>query len=172
MVCEVFWVVVAGCLCLSLLCVLCPSCGAVPWGSVQLGGGFGPCWIMDGGEEGMRAGLEGTYPPPSLTLPTVPHPSPTLSFPPAFLSAQTVAIHAWREVGWGWLEMCLALSFCLSALPFFLSLVTLSSLSRSSSPSQIWAGKVKMIEVYSAENGLQMLRKRDKDIEYLDFPPL
>lgn len=121
MVCEVFWVVVAGCLCLSLLCVLCPSCGAVPWGSVQLGG-FGPCWIMDGGEEGMRAGLEGTYPPPSLTLPTVPHPSPTLSFPPAFLSAQTVAIHAWREVGWGWLEMCLALSFCLSALPFFFSL--------------------------------------------------
>lgn len=67
--------------------------------------------------------------------------------------------------------MCLSLSFCLSALLFlFLScytgvLISLSSL------SQISAGKVKMIEVRSAETGLQMLRKRDKDIQYLDFLP-
>lgn len=67
--------------------------------------------------------------------------------------------------------MCLSLflSFCFAV---FLSLVTLSSLSLSSSPSQISAGKVRMREVRSAGTGLQMLRKRDKDIQYLDFLPL
>ena len=62
----------------------------------------GGCWIMDGGEEGMRAGLEGTYTPPfhpqhfRLNQPRTPPPSSL--FPPVSLSAQTVAIHAWRRM--------------------------------------------------------------------------
>lgn len=135
--------------------------------SCALGVGNSPCWIMDRGEEGMRAGLEGTYPPASPTLSNLPH----LSFFP--LAAQTATIHAWREVGSGWLEMCLSLYISVFLLCCFsFSLVTLSFLSPPSSPTQISAGKVKMIEVHSAETGLQMLRKRDKDVQYLDFLPL
>lgn len=48
---------------------------------------------------------------------------------------------------------------------FDFALVTLPVLSPPSSPTQISAGKVKMIEVRSAETGLQMLRKQDKDVE-------
>lgn len=50
----------------------------------------------------MRAGLEGTYTPPfhpqhfRLNQPRTPPPSSL--FPPVSLSAQTVAIHAWRRM--------------------------------------------------------------------------
>lgn len=115
------------------------------------GWGASPCWIMDRGEEGMRADLEGTYPPPSPSLPI----SPIFSFPSLPSHHPRVAL--------AWMGMTGDVSLSLSVFAVFLSLVTLSSLSPSSLPAQVSAGKVKMIEVHSAETGLQMLWKGDKD---------
>lgn len=135
-ICAVWW-----CLCLFLLCMLCPPCGAAPWGLVRLGGAtllnYGWRWRRD---EGWPRGDM----PPSIpnTSDSHPTPPPCSLFPPASLSAQAVTIHAWREVWWGWLEMCLSLSLSVFLLCCFsFTLVTRLSLSLSlflSIPDFFW----------------------------------
>ena len=81
---------------------------------------------MDGGEEGTRASLEGTYPPPPSTLPTPPLPLRSSSLLSSSLPKQSPSTHGF---GFGWMEMVFSLSLslsfslhsslCFSALLFF-----------------------------------------------------
>ncbi len=87
------------------------------WGGCRPLLNYGCRWR---GDEGWpRGNIQPSIANTSDSTPTLPPSSP---FPPATLSAQTVTIHAWREVGWGWLEMCLSfvLSLCFA---IFLSLL-------------------------------------------------
>ena len=108
--------------------------------------------------------------------PSIPNTSDSpLTPPPSSPSCSPLCPNSHHpRVAWGWMRVTgdVSLSLSVFLLCCFFSLVTLSSLSLSSSPSQISAGKVRMREVRSAGTGLQMLRKRDKDIQYLDFLPL
>lgn len=99
-------------LCCVLPTELCPGgqCG---------GGGTAPVelWI----EVKRGWGLASRVHTPSI--PNTSESSPSFLFPLASRSAQTVTIHAWREVGSGWLEMYLSLSLALLCC-FFLSCYT------------------------------------------------
>lgn len=127
---------------------------------------LGGCsWIMDWGEEGMRAGLEGTYLPPTppsntSDCPPFPHRLVSLLLPSP--PKQSPSTHGVR---WGWLEIGLSLflSFCF-AIFLFLLLHFHPYLSPPLS-----AGQGKVVQGRSAETGLQMLEKWDKVIQYLGF---
>lgn len=119
----VVYVVMGGCLCLFLLRVV-SSLRSCARGVCAAGGGGGVApvelWMGVKRGWGLASGGHTLLPPQHFRLPpTLP---PSSLFPPASLPAQTVAIHAWREVGWGWLEMCLSpsLSLCFAV---FLSLL-------------------------------------------------
>lgn len=160
------------CLCLFLLCMLCPPCGAAPWGLVGVWS-QGSYWIMDGGEEGMRAGLRGTYtqlpmppppdpsPPPPL-FPIIPNisrspfkpPSSILSFPSGVLLCLN-SLHP--RVAWGWTRVTGDVSLTLPSADsllcyFFFSLVILCSylllpLSLTFSPPWFFTGTFKLTEL-------------------------
>lgn len=116
-----------------LLCVLCLLPWAAPWGCCmyvyvcvclcELGERV-ELWMEVKRERGLASR---GHTPPTLNTPDSPPPPPTFLFPPVFLSAQTVTVHAWL-----WIRVNGDLSLSLSiALSFSLSLTISFSLAPS-----------------------------------------